>query len=206
MGEWAYDLGGSTGFGAVEREQDEPVFHADWERRVFGMTAIAALGEHWSTNEFRHAVERMDPGWYLDSSYYEHWLAALSTLLVEKGLVPREQLAELPLSRPADPAAKDPIDPPPTMEPFETGQRVRVREFETDGHTRCPHYIRGRTGVVVRHDGEYVVPDVDAHTDASPAEPTYSVRFDAAELWGEDAEPGASVAVDLWHRYLESVE
>ena len=28
-----HDLGGMQGFGPVEIETDEPVFHADWERR-----------------------------------------------------------------------------------------------------------------------------------------------------------------------------
>jgi nitrile hydratase len=41
-----HDLGGMTCFGPVRREADEPTFHADWERRVFGMNlaALAFLG------------------------------------------------------------------------------------------------------------------------------------------------------------------
>jgi hypothetical protein len=34
-------------------------------------------------------------------------------------------------------------------------------------------------------------------------DPTYSVRFTAAELWGEGASADESVNVDLWERYLE---
>lgn len=37
-----HDLGGVTCFGPIDPERDEPVFHADWERRVFAMN-IAAL-------------------------------------------------------------------------------------------------------------------------------------------------------------------
>src|SRR2546421_593069 len=93
MADWVHDLGGSRGFGPVEIEPDEPPFHADWERRVFGMTATVMARGRANGSEFRHAIERMDPGWYLHSSYYEHWLTGLATLLVEKGLVEREELA-----------------------------------------------------------------------------------------------------------------
>ena len=34
----AHDLGGMHGFGPVEAEPNEPVFHEEWERRVFGVT------------------------------------------------------------------------------------------------------------------------------------------------------------------------
>ena len=206
MADWVHDLGGAAGFGAVVIEPDEPVFHSDWERRVFGVTATLMLQRRWNGSEFRHAIERMEPDWYLDSSYYEHWLAALSTLLAEKGVVERDELEErnVPLSRPADPAAAEHPPPPGRPEPFAVGARVRVRELDPPGHTRCPAYIRGRVGTVLRRDGDHAVPDVEAHSDERPAEPTYSVCFAAGELWGEDAERGASVCVDLWHRYLEA--
>ena len=85
---------------------------------------------------------------------------------------------------------------------FGIGDRVRVRDWHPPGHTRCPRYIRGKTGVVVRLDGSYSLPDVEAHGGARRHEPTYSVRFDAAELWS-DAQPGVCVHVDLWESYLE---
>lgn len=206
-----HDLGGSRPLGSIEVEPNEPPFKADWERRVFGMTATVMAHEHANESEFRHAIERMDPDWYLGSSYYEHWLTGLATLLVEKGLVDREELerhggASFPLSRPADPSAAA-LDPPRRGESatFEIGQNVRVRRLEPRGHSRCPAYVRGRTGTIVRRDGDHTVPDVEAHSEERPTEPTYSVRFDAAELWGGEAEPGASICVDLWESYLEPV-
>ena len=62
---------------------------------------------------------------------------------------------------------------------------------------------RASTGVVVRVDGAYNVPDVEAHSDRRVLEPTYSVRFTARELWGEGGADGEVVHVDLWERYLE---
>src|SRR5438876_808099 len=100
-----HDLGGVEGFGPVEPEPDEPVFHADWERRAFRINLAALLALRPSGGAFRHSIERMDPAHYLTSSYYEHWLTGMSTLIVEAGLVSSEELdrragGRFPLSRP----------------------------------------------------------------------------------------------------------
>ena len=82
--------GGEAGFGPVEVEADEPTFHEDWERRVFRLNAAAiTAGIVGGGGVFRHSIERMDPGHYLTSSYYEHWLTGLATLVVEQGLETR---------------------------------------------------------------------------------------------------------------------
>ena len=85
---------------------------------------------------------------------------------------------------------------------FGASDRVRVRDWHPPGHTRCPGYVRGKTGMVVRLDGNYSVPDIEAHGTGRRHEPTYSVRFDAADLW-HDGQDGVSVHVDLWDSYLE---
>ncbi len=80
-----HDLGGVQGFGGVEVEANEPVFHAEWERRTFRVSIAAMMGGH--ARGLRHAIERMDPVWYLSSPYYEHWLTAIATGLVEAGVI-----------------------------------------------------------------------------------------------------------------------
>ena len=41
----AHDLGGQMGFGPVVPEKDEPVFHADWEKKVLAINVAAgAMG------------------------------------------------------------------------------------------------------------------------------------------------------------------
>jgi nitrile hydratase subunit beta len=196
------------GFGPVWIERDEPVFHLRWERRALGV-AMAAFGMGLSNGgEFRHSIERMDPAHYLGSSYYEHWITAIATRLVETGLVGRSDLEQMaggpfPLSGPVLTErivdAGDDVWPPR----FEIGSRVRVREWHPQGHTRCPRYVRGKTGSVVRLDGSWSVPEVEAHSDGRREEPTYSVRFEAADLW-EDGQSRAAVYVDLWESYLEA--
>ncbi len=90
-----HDLGGMHGFGAIAREVDEPVFHADWERRVFALDLLVeAFVEGANIDAFRHAIERLDPVTYLGVSYYEKWAHALEKLLVEAGVVTLEEIAE----------------------------------------------------------------------------------------------------------------
>ncbi len=87
------DVGGMQGFAAIEQQPDEPPFHSDWEAHVFAMNR-ALIGQGvYNLDEFRDAIERMSPQHYLASSYYEKWLHAISTLLVEKGVVSIAELA-----------------------------------------------------------------------------------------------------------------
>src|SRR5438477_12351526 len=88
-----HDMGGMDGFGAIEVEVDEPVFHHRWEGRVFGLVAALAARRQLGTSDaFRFAIERMEPSHYLAASYYERWLTAIATLLVEHGVVTSEAL------------------------------------------------------------------------------------------------------------------
>lgn len=201
-----HDLGGMQGFGPVAHTPAEPAFPHRWQAVARALMEIVAGAVQASGGEFRHAIERMAPGHYLTSDYYEHWLTAAATLAVEHGLVTRSDLearagGRFPLSGPvlAPPAAAGPDVSDPRFAP---GDRVRVREWHSPGHTRCPRYVRGKAGVVVRVDGTHSVPDVEAHGSARRFEPTYSVRFDAAGLW-QDGQRGVSVNVDLWDSYLE---
>jgi nitrile hydratase subunit beta len=202
-----HDLGGMQGFGPVGHSAAEPAFQHRWQAVARALMLVVEGTVEASGGEFRHSIERMEPGHYLTSSYYEHWLTAAATLAVEHGLVTRADLEEraggrFPLSGPV--LAPPIIDPGEGVgEPrFQVGDRVLVREWHPPGHTRCPRYIRGKAGVVVRVDGTHSLPDVEAHCAARRYEPTYSVRFDAADLW-HDGQRGVAVHVDLWDSYLE---
>ena len=87
------DVGGMQGFALPEQEADEPPFHADWEAHVFAMNGALLRAGVYNLDEFRDAVERMPPEHYLASSYYEKWFTAISTLLVEKGVLTAQELA-----------------------------------------------------------------------------------------------------------------
>jgi nitrile hydratase len=160
---------------------------------------------------------------YLTTPYYERWLTGISELLVDAGVVDREELRERTAAfaagerelaseadgpTPGDLAEgvadayrseRDPLDPE-----FAVGETVRVPKRHPSGHTRCPRYVRGVVGEVAAHRGTHVVPDENAHG-REVAEPLYNVRFEAADLWGEGETDADAVRIELWERHLEGV-
>jgi len=204
-----HDLGGMSGFGPVEVERGEPVFHERWEARIFALNALGiAVLRAYNTDEYRHAIERMEPSHYLTASYYERVLTGVATLLVEKGVVALGDLearagGPFPVARPASPARPATMPSGPGSR-FAVGDAVVVRDVRPTGHTRVPRYVRGRRGVVVHVAPPFSFPDASAHGLPPRDEHTYHVRFEAAALWSDAAEPNASVVVDLWESYLEA--
>lgn len=200
-----HDLGGKQGFGRVRHVPKAPTFHAAWEKRVNALLALAVRHKFFNMDEYRHAIERMEPRHYLSASYYERSMTGLATLLVEKGIVTQDELeriagGQFPLSRPAAPGRSN----APGRARFKPGDRVRVKEEFVPGHIRMPGYIRGKTGVVVSETPAYPFPDAHAHAVEAADEPTYDVRFRAEDLWPNGADP-AFVHAGVFQSYLEKV-
>jgi len=89
-----HDMGGMQCMGPIDREENEPVFHEDWEGRVLGILFSTFVAGHYNVDMFRHAIERMGPAEYLETSYYEHWLHACEILLVERGVLTEAEIKE----------------------------------------------------------------------------------------------------------------
>jgi nitrile hydratase len=87
-----HDLGGMHGHGPVRPDPDDLAFHHAWERRVFGLFFACFAAGQFNVDRFRHAIEVMDPAEYLQTSYYEHWLHAVETILAQNGVVSPEEL------------------------------------------------------------------------------------------------------------------
>lgn len=221
-----HDLGGMQGFGAVEREENEPVFHASWEAAMLAIMRAGGARGLYNIDEFRHAIERMKPAHYLSATYYEKWLDGITRLLIEKRVVSEEEMqarAAFFGARPDAPATAALGGPPPERVPFdpgwvqgvvrETGTRPRfapgdpviTRVIHPRGHTRLPRYARGKRGAIHRVHGIHVFPDTNAHGLGEAPQPLYSVQFAARELWGDDTgEPNQWVHLDLWESYLQA--
>jgi nitrile hydratase len=203
-----HDLGGVEGHGPVAVEDGEPVFHAPWEERVFRL-ALASFG-CFAGGEFRHAIERMDPIAYLQSSYYDHWLTALETLMTEKGHVDAAQLSAQGGGSPhrANPVHPEAAPPQPVVPEgapprFHGGDAVAVRRHSHHGHSRCPGYLLGVEGRVVRRVHATTLDDGAAHG-APRKETVYLVRFQSAEIWGPPCETH-EVLAELWESHLDAV-
>jgi nitrile hydratase len=213
-----HDMGGMHGFGPIEAEADEPVFHAAWEGRAAAL--LDALGS-WiavNTDAWRHARECLPPAQYLTRSYYAQWFATDLKFILESGLVTREELASgraTPGGPPHEPrvsaeeaVAQVGLENFPRREAegapkFRPGDPVVARTVNPAGHTRLPRYARGKRGVVQRDHGAFVFPDTNAHGLGEHPQHVYSVRFAARELWGDAASPNDSVHLDLWDDHLD---
>ena len=198
-----HDLGGKQGYGPVRYTHDATAFHAPWEVRANSLYAFAVRAGLFNMDEYRHAIERMDPRHYLTASYYERSLTALLSLCVEKGVVSREELERrangtIPLAQPSAPGRGNAT----ARERFQPGDRVRVKLDFVPGHIRLPAYIRGHVGTVVGESPAYPFPDAHAHGIHAEDEPTYDVRFRAEDLWPNGCDP-ALVHVGVFQSYLE---
>ena len=211
-----HDMGGMDGFGPVEPEDNEPVFHHRWEGRVFALTrAVGRWGRGRNWPGFRFTLESIPPDEYLRMSYYERWFHMMTGRLLGSGLLTETEL---------ETGYADPDTPTPEMlsasrsgslgfglldldlpARFSPGDRVRARNLHPRGHTRQPRYLRGRVGTVVEDFGVYALQDSDdaGQQPADRPQHVYSVRFEARELWGDRAAAGDSVYADLWEDYLE---
>jgi len=212
-----HDLGGMTCFGPVAAEPNEPVFHSEWEARVFAIN-VAAGGVLGSLDYRRHGIERLAPIEYLRSRYYEKWLARVELLAVETGLISALELASGNAGQGVAAPAPTPVEVGAViargrpadrrtgrLEPqFAVGDRVRARNLNPDGHTRLPRYVRGCFGVVHAVHGTHVFPDTNAHGKGENPQPLYSVKFAATELWGPAARAQDQLYIDLWEDYLEA--
>ncbi|MFQ6017250.1 MAG: hypothetical protein ACE5KF_03575 [Kiloniellaceae bacterium] len=87
-----HDLGGMDGLGPIEPQEDEPVFAADWERRVFALSVAMGGQMRFTLDEWRHLREQIDPAVYLEAGYYEHWLLVLERQVIDEGLITRAEL------------------------------------------------------------------------------------------------------------------
>ena len=151
-----HDLGGLQGFGPVRPEPNEPLFHADWEKRALAVPLAMGASGQWNLDLSRAARESLPPAQYLGSSYYGIWISALEKLLLERGLVSEAELAGRTPSQPGpslrvlqgpqvDGAlARGASTQRPAASParFATGQRVRARNLHPAGHTRLVDVYR----------------------------------------------------------------
>ena len=72
-----HDMGGMDGFGKIEVEKNEPVFHAAWERHVLAMQLAMIYADAWRIDQARFAQEQLPPLTYLSATYYRRWLLGM---------------------------------------------------------------------------------------------------------------------------------
>ena len=85
-----HDRGGWPDAGPVERAEHD---YAMWEKRTDAMLRILTRDRHIiRVDELRRAIESIPPKDYETMSYYERWITAIETLIIEKGLLTRDEI------------------------------------------------------------------------------------------------------------------
>ena len=212
-------MGGMHGFGPVVVPGGEAPYHERWEPRVFAISTLVGF-EKLGKGGGRPLREEMPPEEYLRASYYERWLWSTEQRLLRKGTIlegevdgwverlragedaprladPEQAVRTLAAIRVADPLGEA------TATRYGVSDRVRVRRMRPAGHTRCPRYVRGATGVIERIRGVDAFPDIGPYQ--GPDEPVYAVAFRSDDLFGPSDEGSWTVLLDLYESYLERV-
>lgn len=212
-----HDLGGRQGYGPIDVGEPPEPFHAPWEAQVLGIVRAFTRPALWSIDWFRHVRECIAPADYLTRPYYDQWLQTYAAMMIDSGVATLDELV-------TGKSARDIPGQPPPMTPdkvatarkamarfdressigpaFAAGDFVRTRSLGSLGHTRLPQYARGRPGRIEAFRGFHILPDTNMTGDG-PAEPLYTVAFQAADLWPEAEGRKDRVFLDLWERYLE---
>jgi nitrile hydratase len=212
------DVGGMDGFGPVEIEKNEPVFHHQWEAKSFALGSALGGWRKWNLDQIRYFGEKMNPRDYLNHSYFDRGIMGLTERGIVFGLFTKEEV-KTGHPAPGSPKLTPPITadmiaallktPHPTLRSvdsqplFKVGDRVRTATDSPPGHTRLVRYIRGRAGEIILYHGAHVFPD--AHAEMSAKEDPrhlYTVRFIARELWGQEGGAHDTMTVDVWEPYL----
>ena len=223
-----HDVGGIDGFGPVVWEKDEPVFHEPWEAHMRAVDALMTKKVRaYCVDETRHRIERINPVYYLGSSYYQIWLLRMESLLMEKGYFTEEEVRakmreitpEPPPSHLASyrhimPSLASPqrrtvishsgsANKEATMPKYTVGDVVRVKDGAPLGHTRVPRYVRGKVGVITHLHGNFILPVQRVADGSMLYQPVYRVCFSAQHVWGEDAAPKDKLYLEMWEEYIE---
>ncbi len=212
-----HDMGGMHGFGKVEPEPNEPVFHVAWEAHCLALNRAMGYTGIWTIDQTRAGIEELPPDVYLTSSYYKKWAVRLENLVVARGLAGADEIEAGHALRPGKPLKRKlaAADVPNTLTRgsysrpaaaparFAPGDRVRTKNIHPATHTRLPRYARDKTGVIEAIRGCHVFPDTAAVGQGENPQWLYTVLFEGRELWGDSAEPSLKVSIEAFEPYLE---
>ncbi len=214
-----HDMGGMHGFGPVEPEANEPVFHAEWEGRVLALQRAMGATGLWTIDGGRASLEQLPPLEYLGSSYYRRWFLGLERRLVAFRLVAEDEIdagrslrpgrrlnrkVTLEDARNARAPMASYARPAPASAKFNPGDQVRTANINPATHTRLPRYARDKLGTVEAVRGCHVFPDSAAIGAGDNPQWLYTVVFPASELWGEAADPAVKVSIEAFEPYLRA--
>ena len=216
-----HDMGGMHGFGPVEAEPNEPVFHEAWEGRVLAMQRAMGYTRLWTIDGGRASLETLPPVTYLPrhitSAGFSAWRSGWSRI----GLVGEDEIKAGHSLRPG-PAAQPQADLGRRAEDDEPrqfrapGRRLRPASRPATGcapatstrrRTRGCRAMPAASSARSRRSAAATSFPIRAATGAGDdPQWLYTVVFSARELWGEAADPTVNVSIEAFEPYLDRHE
>ncbi|HXP30612.1 MAG TPA: hypothetical protein VN832_05955 [Stellaceae bacterium] len=83
-----HDMGGLPA-GPIERAEHDYAF---WEKRVDALMMLLTERNLLRVDENRRAIEALAPDVYDAMSYYERWIAAITQVLLQRGVLTADEL------------------------------------------------------------------------------------------------------------------
>ena len=216
-----HDMGGMHGFGPIEREENEPLFHAAWEARVLRHRDAGARQQGYFTiDAFRYGIERMAPA-AVPAGVVLRALARVDRVQPDRAGPPDRATnwtpgssssasIPTPIRRPRHRSAPPPRAPatPAAAAAARAALRGGRRGGDPQRPPGRPHPAAAlRARQAGRHPARPRAADLSRHQRAragrAAAGRSTTSASTARELWGDSAEPRQTVSLDLWESYLE---
>ena len=88
-----HDRGGWPAAGPIDRSEHDL---APWEKRTDALSRVLSSPAKGiiRSDEMRRTIESIEPGQYEELGYYGRWITAIEKLMVEKGILSREEIDE----------------------------------------------------------------------------------------------------------------
>ena len=85
-----HDRGGWPDADPIDKSEHD---YSLWEKRTDALMALLSRAKQMiRTDELRRAIESLPSDAYEKLSYYERWISAIEALLIEKGVLTKEEI------------------------------------------------------------------------------------------------------------------
>jgi len=147
-----HDVGGESVLEPLEVIDNQLSY---WEKSIHALLVCLSKSNYITTDELRRGVEGLEEQSYLNWGYYDRWAAAMTRILLERGVITEAEINhELGYDDDHDATGTA------TAPLFHANDRVDVKPEDTrcrwrKPHLRIPGYIYGARGTIERYIGSF---------------------------------------------------